>query len=264
MPEWIVVLLLGIIEGITEFLPISSTGHLLIAENLLGIRKSDLFNILIQSGAVLAVVPLFRERFRQFLFQWRDRSTQDYALKILLAFVLTGAGGLAMKKLGLQLSEETLPIALALLAGGVAFLIIEGRLKGRPLKTEVTWPMAAAVGVAQLLAAGFPGTSRSGATILCALLLGLSRPLATEFTFLVGIPTMLAAGAYELFKALRHPTPGATPENWLHLGLAFTVSAIVSFLAVKWLLRYVQTHTFTAFGWYRIALAAALFLLLLR
>jgi undecaprenyl-diphosphatase len=263
MPDWIAVILLGIIEGITEFLPVSSTGHLLLVEKLFGIVKSDLFNIVIQSGAVLAVVPLFHERFRQFLFQWREKPTQDYALKILLAFFITGVGGLISKKLGLELPKTILPIAVALLAGGVAFLAVERRLQGKTLKNDVTWAMAATVGVAQLIAAVFPGTSRSGACILFLLLLGLGRPLATEYAFLVGIPTMLAAGAYEIFKALHHPAGNTTSENWPLVGLGFVASAIVSFIAVKWLLRYVQTHTFTAFGWYRIALAAVLFLLLL-
>jgi undecaprenyl-diphosphatase len=106
-----------------------------------------------------------------------------------------------------------------------------------------------------LLAAAFPGTSRSGACILLLLLLGLNRARATEFAFLVGIPTMLAAGGYEIWQALSDPLPGATPEHWPRLGLCFAVSAAVSFVAVKWLLRYVQTHTFVLFGWYRIALA---------
>lgn len=261
MPDWIAVIILGIIEGITEFLPVSSTAHLLLAEQLRAMpRQTELFNIVIQSGAVLAVIPLFRARFHQFLHQWRERATRDYALKLLLAFVLTGTGGFALKQAGLKLPETVLPIALALFVGGVAFLLIERRLKGRALREQVTWGMALAVGVAQLVAAAFPGTSRSGACILIALLLGLNRPLATEFAFLVGIPTMLAAGGFEILKALRHPAAGTPPENWPMVGLGFVVSAVVSFLAVKWLLRYVQSHTFNAFGWYRIALAAVILL----
>lgn len=263
MPDWLVVTVLGIIEGITEFLPVSSTAHLLIAEQWLP-RQTELFNVVIQSGAVLAVIPLFGARFRQFLFQWRERATQDYALKILAAFFITGVGGLILKKAGLKLPETVWPIAIALIVGGVAFLLIEARLKGRALKDGVTWGMAIAVGVAQLVAAAFPGTSRSGACILIVLLLGLNRPLATEFAFLVGIPTMLAAGGYEIFKSLHHPVAGAPPENWPMVGLGFVASAIVSFIAVKWLLRYVQTHTFNAFGWYRIALAVVILLLSLR
>ena len=259
MPEWLAIVILGIVEGLTEFIPVSSTGHLLLCEQIKGIpRQSDLFNIVIQSGAVLAVLPVFQDRVSQFLFRWRERATRDYVSKIVLAFLVTGVGGLVLKKAGLELPDNALPIALALLLGGVAFLAIERRLKGRTLKDQVTWGVALAVGVAQLVAAVFPGTSRSGASILFALLLGLNRPLATEFSFLVGIPTMLAAGAYEIVKALHHPAAGAPPENWLKVGLGFVVSAAVSFVAVKWLLRYVQTHTFELFGWYRIVLAAVI------
>jgi len=119
------------------------------------------------------------------------------------------------------------------------------------------------VGIGQLIAAVFPGTSRSGATILLMLMLGLSRPAATEFSFLVGIPTMLAAGGLKIFQALRHPAAGGAPEQWDMVLLGFIVSAVVSFVAVRWLLRYIQTHTFIVFGWYRIVLAAVLFILLL-
>ncbi len=262
MPEWLAIIILGIVEGLTEFIPVSSTGHLLLCEQIRGIpRQSELFNIVIQSGAVLAVLPVFRERVSQFIFRWREPATQDYAFKIALAFFITGVGGLALKKAGLKLPETMLPIASALLLGGLAFLGIERWLRGRPMKDRVTWSVAMVVGVAQLIAAVFPGTSRSGASILFALLLGLNRPLATEFSFLVGIPTMLAAGAYEIFKALHHPAADALPENWPMVGLGFAVSAVVSFVAVKWLLRYVQTHTFELFGWYRIALAAAILVL---
>jgi undecaprenyl-diphosphatase len=128
----------------------------------------------------------------------------------------------------------------------------------------ITWPIAIAVAIGQLIAAVFPGSSRSGSTIMLCLLLGLSRPAATEFSFLVGIPTMLAAGGLKIFKALHHPVAGAPHENWGLVLLATVIAAVVSFIAVKWLLRYVQTHTFNLFGWYRVALAIAIFLLLLR
>ena len=256
MQDWLAVILLGIIEGITEFLPISSTGHLLVAERWLHLHPSDLFNIVIQSGAVIAVLPLFPERLRQFAFQWREQATQAYAAKTLFAFVLTGIGGVILEKRGFKLPEAAGPIAWALLIGGVGFIGIEAWLSGKTLKDEVTWTIALAVGLGQLVAAVFPGASRSGATILLCLLLGLSRPAATEFSFLVGIPTMLAAGGLKIYKALHHPPPGATPEQWDLVLLGFAVSAVVSFLVVKWLLRYVQTHTFVAFGWYRIALGA--------
>jgi undecaprenyl-diphosphatase len=258
MPTWIAIVILGIIEGITEFLPISSTAHLLIAQNWLP-RQSDLFNIVIQSGAVIAVLPLFPERMHQFVFQWRERATQDYALKIAAAFVITAVGGVLLDHFGFELPETLGPVAWAILLGGVAFVAIEMGLRGRPLSDTVTWPIVVAVGLGQLVAAIFPGASRSGTTILALLLLGLSRPAATEFSFLVGIPTMLAAGGLKIFKALRHPLPGAPAEDWGLLLLGFSVSALVSFVAVKWLLTYVRSHTFTIFGWYRIALGGVLF-----
>ena len=255
MPDWIAVLLLGIVEGITEFIPVSSTGHLLLAEQLLHIKESDLFNIVIQCGAVIAVLPLFPDRLRQFAFRWQEPGARDYMLKIAAAFVVTGIGGLFLDKSGFKLPDKPLPIGIALLVGGVLFIAVERWLRGKTLRDEITWTIALAVGVGQLIAAVFPGTSRSGSTILIALLLGLNRPAATEFSFLVGIPTMLAAGGLKIFKAFHHHGADGPQENWTLLLLATVVSAVVSFIAVKWLLRYVQTHTFTAFGWYRIAVA---------
>ena len=264
MPLWFIVAILGVVEGITEFLPVSSTGHLLIVEQWLHTKQSDLFNVVIQSGAVLAVLPLFRDRLRQFFFNFRDWKTQLYAGKILLAFVITGAGGVIMEKKGFKLPEHLKPVAIALFVGGVGFVLVETWLRGRSLSNEVTWTIAVAVGIGQLIAAYFPGSSRSGVTILFCLLLGLNRPLATEYCFLVGIPTMLAASGLKIFKALHHPLPGTVPENWSMVILGFVVSAIVSFIAVWWLLRYIQTHTFVIFGWYRIALALVIAAMLLH
>jgi undecaprenyl-diphosphatase len=264
MPEWIIAVILGIIEGITEFIPVSSTGHLLLAEHWLGHHYSDLFNIVIQCGAVIAVIPLFHKRFHQFIFQWREKATQDYLLKIIVAFVITGAIGFVLEKKGLRLKDDLRPIATAVLVGGIAFIAVEFWLRGKKLRDEITWPVVIAVGLGQILAAVFPGTSRSGATIVLALLLGLNRPLATEFSFLVGIPTMLAAGGLKIFKALHHPNLTEPHESWSFILLSTIVAAVVSFIAVKWLLRYVQSHTFNVFGWYRIALGIVIFLLLLR
>lgn len=262
MTNWLVVTLLGVIEGVTEFLPVSSTGHLLIAEHLLKVRESDLFNVVIQAGAVLAVIPLFRRRLGQFATSWQQPAVRDYGLKLLVAFGLTGAGGVVLEKLHFKLPEEALPVGIALLVGGVLFVLVERLILGRPGSEEITWAVALAVGIGQLVAAVFPGASRSGTTIILALLLGLSRTAATEFTFLVGIPTMLAASGLKIFKALHHPPAGAVPEDWAGVGVAFVVAALVSFVVVKWLLDYVRSHTFTPFGWYRIAVGAAVLLLL--
>jgi undecaprenyl-diphosphatase len=261
VPDWLVVVIFGIIEGITEFLPISSTGHLLIAQHWLP-RQSDLFNVAIQSAAVIAVVPLFKRRITQFVSEWNEPATRDYLLKITLAFFITGVGGLLLKKANFTLPEKLLPVTIAVLVGGIAFLVIEWWLRGRKLNEQITWSIAIAVGLGQLIAAVFPGASRSGTTIVLALLLGLSRPAATEFSFLVSIPTMLAAGGIEMLQEFRKP--GGADENWSLLALAAIVSAIVSFAAVKWLLRFVQTHTFVGFGWYRIVLGGVLLYFALR
>ena len=272
MPFWLIIVVLGIVEGITEFLPISSTGHLLIAEHCLhlgqnslfkALDQGDLFNIVIQAGAVLAVLPLFPDRLRQFFFRWREPATRDYLLKILVPVAITGAIGYILDKKKFKLPEELMPVAIALFVGGVLFVVVENRLKGKALGEQITWLTAIAVGIAQLVAGVFPGTSRSGATILIALLLGVSRIAAVEYTFLVGIPTMLGVSAWKIFKALHHPAPGAVPEDWGMVALGFVVAGVVSFVAVKWLLRYVQTHTFVLFGWYRIALALVIAGLLL-
>ncbi len=260
MPDWLINLILGLVEGITEFIPVSSTGHLLVAEHVLKVDKSDLFNIVIQCGAVIAVLPLFPERIYKFIFEWREPATLDYLKKIFAAFVITGAVGFVLDKKGFRLPESSTPVAIALLLGGLAFLAVEFFLRGKKTGTEITWTIAIAVAVGQLIAGTCPGTSRSGATIVFCLLLGLSRPAATEFSFLVGIPTMLAAGGWKIFKTLHHPVIGAPKEDWGMLLLTTVVAAAVSFIAVKWLLRYVQTHTFNAFGFYRIALAIGILL----
>jgi len=259
MPDWVAVVILGIVEGLTEFIPVSSTGHLLIAERWLIATKwlsgepSDLFNVVIQCGAVVAVLPLFSLRCQQLVFRWREAETRAYLLRLIFAFGLTGAVGWLLQKGGYQLNEDPRPIASALLIGGVLFLVVERWLRGRSLRGEITWSVALAVGVGQLVAAIFPGASRSGTTILLSLMLNLNRPAATEFSFLVGIPTILAAGGLKIFKALHHAS-GAAPEHWGLVILGTAVAALVSFAAVKWFLRFVQSHTFEGFGWYRIAL----------
>lgn len=252
------VILLGIIEGVTEFLPVSSTGHLLLAESWLNLpaHPSELFNVVIQSGAVLAVVLVFGGRLTQMAQDWRSPAVRDYTYKLATAFLITSAGGLALKKLGMELGEDPAPVAWATLIGGVVILVVERVFKGKSGSGEVGWTIAIAVGLAQLLAAYFPGTSRSGATIIMALALGLSRPAATEFSFLLGVPTLLAAGGYKVLSALRHP--GEAHEPWSQILLGTLVAAVTAFIVVKWLLRYVQSHTFVVFGWYRIVLGGVI------
>lgn len=253
LPEWLIIVILGIVEGATEFIPVSSTGHLLIFQEWLGGRQSDLFNIVIQGGAVLAVLPLFKDRLRM-MADWRNPKSLDFNAKIFVGFVLTVIGGLTIDKLGVELPETSMPVAGALILGGILFIVVEKKLQGRTLADCITWTVVFMVAFAQILAAVFPGTSRSGATIIFAMLCGLNRVVATEFSFLIGIPTLLAAGTYKVLKAIN----GGATENWGFLLLGTLVSAVVSFIAVKWLLRYVQSHTFIGFGVYRIILGLVL------
>jgi len=246
---------LGVIEGVSEFLPISSTGHLLIAEHWLGAR-SELFNVAIQAGAILAALLVFWPRVAALLRGFAQRENRSYLGKLLLAFAITVVGGFAAKKLGLALPDSVAPVAAALIIGGVLMLLIEWLIAGRTVSGAATWPVAISVGCGQLLAAIFPGTSRSAATIFGAMLTGMTaRPAATEFAFLVGIPTMFAATTYEFLKLRSTATAS---EDWPALAVAFVVATVVAYVAVRWLLRYLQTHRFTAFAWYRIALGIAL------
>ena len=255
MPDILQVILLGIIEGITEFLPISSTGHLLIAEHWLG-GRSELFNVAIQSGAMLAIVLIYRHRLWNLAAHFAQPGNRDYLGKLMLSFAITAAGGLAAKKLGLTLPETVNPVAWALILGGFAIFAVERRVADARPSAHITWDIAVWVGLAQILAAVFPGTSRSLATIFAAMLAGCNdRAAATEFAFLVGIPTMFAATGYELLK-LRGQAAG---EPLGDLALGFVVSAVVAFAAVRWLLGYIRAHRFTLFARYRI-LAGALLL----
>ncbi len=260
MPDWLAVVILGIIEGVTEFLPISSTGHLLLAEHWLPIRsefiRSDFFTVAIQPGAVAAVLALFWGRLMGLARDWRQPEARAYILKLGLAFFVTGVGGLVIKKLGFRLPETVTPVALAILVGGLLFLLVERWLKSRPTATEVTWMMALAMGAAQILAAVFPGFSRSGATILIALALGLARPQAAEFSFLVGIPTLLAAALKEGYDLTKDPPTWSI--DWGMLALGSLVAAVTAFVSVKWLLRFVQHNTFNVFGVYRVVLGVVI------
>jgi len=262
MPEWLSVIILGVVEGITEFLPISSTGHMLLVEHFLPHKQSELFLAVVQCGAVLAVLTVFAARVKDLLRNWSQPQNLDYLLKLAVAFAITVAGGLVLKKLGFKLPKEVAPIAIATLIGGVLILFVEWVMRGKQLVNEIHWLIAIAIGVSQLLAVVFPGSSRSGTTILMALTMGLARPAAAEFSFLLGIPTLLAAGAFEVFQELQHPNPIA-PVHWDMLLLGTVVAAIVAFIVVKWMMSYIRTHTFAAFGWYRIV-AGALILLLVR
>jgi undecaprenyl-diphosphatase len=254
--NFIQVILLGIIEGITEFLPISSTGHLLIAQHWLG-QRSELFTVAIQAGAILAVVGIYWRRLWNLTVNLTQPDNRDYLYKLSWAFVITCVGGLIAKKVGLELPETVAPIAWALIVGGVVIFAVEAYAQRQPVRDTLTWGVATWVGLAQILAAVFPGTSRSAATIFAAMLAGMtSRPAAAEFAFLVGIPTMFAATAYELMRMVE--AGSMADEHFTDVALGFVVSAIVAFIAVKWLLHYIQTHRFTVFAWYRIVFGVLL------
>jgi undecaprenyl-diphosphatase len=266
MPDWLAVIILGLIEGLTEFIPVSSTGHLLIAEDFMqraGVLSSilgnkdqkEVFSIFIQSAAALALVPLFWKKFSGMLFRFQEPANRDLLLKLLVAFGITAGVGMVLKKVGLELPETAVPVAWATLIGGVVMLVVE-RMWGGSKNTELTWLIVLGVAAGQILAMVFPGASRSGSTIMIALVLGLARPAATEFSFLLGVPTLLAAGGYELLKAwqkghLAHMDVGL-------YGLGFLVAGVSAFVVVKWLIQFVKGNSFTGFALYRIALGVAL------
>lgn len=257
MPDWLSVIFLGIIEGVTEFLPISSTGHLLIPQTLGWLpAKSDLFNVVIQSGAVLAVLAVFTQKLKHMAMTLNSPETRDYLAKLGGAFLLTAIGGLIIKKLGLKLPETVQPVAWATLIGGLIIFWLERVYRGKAGTTEITWVVVAAVAAAQLLAAVFPGTSRSGASIMMAMAFSIARPAATEFSFLLGIPTLMAAGGLKIISEIKDHGLGG--EDWSMVALGTLVSAISAFVVVKWLIHFVQSHTFNGFAVYRVFLGAGL------
>ncbi|MCC7518233.1 MAG: undecaprenyl-diphosphate phosphatase [Verrucomicrobiae bacterium] len=247
---------LGIVEGLTEFLPISSTGHLLVVERLLGF-DSEVFTVAIQIGALTAVWWLFRRRFLAMIPGTRASSPSAARLgwQVVAAFLPV----LLIGPLGHHWIKEHLfsahAIAWASIGGGIAILLIEG-LKPAVRVNDIErlpWRLAWAVGFGQCLAL-CPGVSRSGATIMTGLAVGLSRGVATEFTFLLSAPTMTAAAVYELWK-YRHDL---APSLALQIGVGLVVSFVVAYAVVKWFIRYVQGHTFEPFAWYRIVAGAIL------
>ena len=245
-------LILGVVEGLTEFLPVSSTGHLIIVGGLLGFNdeKGKVFELVIQTGAMLAVCWEFRARFLGVLRGLAaDASAQGFVLNLLAAFLPAAVIGLALGAVIKTHLFNAVAVAIALIAGGLVILWVE---RGeRPVRiTEVdamTWRDALKVGFAQACAL-IPGVSRSGATIIGGMLFGLSRRAATEFSFFLAVPTLVAAGCYDLYK-----NRALFSVDDLGMFGVGTVAAFVSaFLCIRWLLRYVATHDFRPFAWYRI------------
>jgi len=248
--------LMGIVEGLTEFLPISSTGHLILAGSLLDFTgdKVKVFEIVIQAGAILAVILEYRVRIASVLGGlFTDRRSQKFVLNLVVAFLPAAVLGFLFNKRIKAVLFAPVPVALAFIIGGFVILWVEKRqrLANVPARIESVDDMtvldAFKVGCAQAFAL-VPGTSRSGATIIGGMLFGLSRKAATEFSFFLAIPTLLAATVYSLYK--ERALLSATDVPMFTVG---TIAAFVSaFLCVRWLLRYISTHDFTAFAWYRI------------
>jgi undecaprenyl-diphosphatase len=252
MDNFLTPVILGIVEGITEFLPVSSTGHLLITESILKSHQSDAFNVLIQIGPIVAATLVFWKYIVGLFTGIGNAEKRDEFIKLAVCFFLTGIGGLAATKMGLKLPDNVLPIALATLVGGIVILLIEHKATKQSLNETITWPIVFAVAAGQLLAAIFPGTSRSGAAIMAALLLGATRPSAVRFAFLVGIPTMFAAGFLEIKESIDLGQSAALlAPNAI---VAFIVATVTAWLSVIWLLKFVQTRNFIPFVWYRLAL----------
>jgi undecaprenyl-diphosphatase len=263
LTHYLQIILLGIVEGVTEFLPISSTGHLLIAESLGLGHEPDVFNVVIQAGAILAIILVYWTKIVGLLGHLENPAGRNYLLKIAFAFVITSVISLVIiKHFKLHLPETLTPVAWATLIGGFVIFGVEFLAKNLYPHEDVSWLEAGLMGVAQVVAGVFPGSSRSGSTIMTGLALGMKRPLATEFSFLLGIPTMFAASALDLFRYRKQLTGPGSHQLIIDIVLGFVVSAIVAFFVVKWLLRFVQSHTFNGFAVYRIILGAVLLIAL--
>ena len=269
--EVLKVILLGIVEGITEWLPISSTGHMILLEKLLPLKVApsfkEMFFVVIQLGAILAVVVMFFKQLFPFSIKKESRQKNTLAMdmgiinlwgKVLVACLPAAIIGILFDDFLEEHLHTPLIISLALIVYGVAFIWIENRNKSRelPIKetSQITYKQALIIGAFQVLSL-IPGTSRSGATILGALLIGVSRPAGAEFTFFLAIPVMFGASAIKLLKFFLDAGMMSGAEiGYLAIGMA--VAFLVSIAAIKFLMNFVKKHDFKVFGWYRIALGA--------
>lgn len=253
LPLLIKALILGIVEGLTEFLPVSSTGHLILTSDLLNFNddRGKLFVIIIQTGAILAVCWEYRAKIGSVMGNLgSDRGAQRFVINLGIAFLPLAILGLAFGKVIKAHLFQPVPVALAFILGGVFILWAERRKHVVRIQSvdDLTWQDALKLGFAQAFAL-IPGTSRSGATIIGGLFFGLSRKAATEFSFFLAIPTLIVAGAYELWKE-RELLNTDDIGMWT---VGFVASFISAFLCVRWLLRYISSHDFSLFAWYRIA-----------
>jgi undecaprenyl-diphosphatase len=243
---------LGIVEGLTEFLPVSSTGHLILAGDLLDFNdeRGKLFEIVIQTGAILAVCWEYRAKIGSVVCGLGgDRGAQRFVLNLAIAFLPLAILGLLFGKIIKANLFQPVPVALAFILGGVFILWAERRQHVIRVHSvdDLTWRDALKLGIAQAFAL-IPGTSRSGATIIGGLFFGLSRKAATEFSFFLAIPTLILAGAYQLWKE-RALLSLDDLGMW---ATGFVTAFVSAFLCVRWLLRYISNHDFSLFAWYRI------------
>ena len=265
--QWIVLAqaaVMGVVEGLTEFLPISSTGHLILTASLLGFQGSSVkvFEVAIQTGAMLAVIWEYRQRLRRTVAGLgREAQAQHFARNVLIAFVPAVVFGLALGSAIKAHLFHPVPVALAFVVGGFVILWVEKRhhnaygaldLQGRRhARVETVDDMTALdalkVGLVQCLAL-IPGTSRSGATIIGAMVFGFSRKAATEFSFYLAIPTLIGAGAYSVWKE----RAVLSAADWPVFAVGTVFAFFSAWLCIRWLIRFVSTHDFTAFAWYRI------------
>ena len=248
---------MGIVEGLTEFLPISSTGHLILAGALLGMddAKAKVFDIAIQTGAILAVIIVYWQKIRDTITDLpHEKQAQQFALNVAIVFFPAVVLGLLFAKAIKAHLFTPVVVASAFIIGGFIILWAERRhseaaTAPRILSVDaMRWTDALKVGLVQCLAM-IPGTSRSGATIIGGMLLGLSRKAATDFSFFLAIPTLIGAGVYSLYK--ERALLSAADVPMFAVGLVF--SFLSAWLCIRWLLRYIATHTFAGFAWYRIA-----------
>ena len=244
---------MGIVEGLTEFLPISSTGHLILAGALLGFddERAKVFDIAIQTGAILAVIIVYWQKIRATLAGLAsDAQAQRFALNVLVAFIPAVVLGLLFGKAIQAHLFTPVVVASTFILGGLVILWVERRPAATVRIEDVdamTWKDALKLGLVQCLAL-VPGTSRSGATIIGGMLLGLSRKAATDFSFYLAIPTLIGAGGYSLVKERALLSPADLPMFLVGLFFSF----VSAWLCVRWLLRYISTHDFSPFAWYRI------------
>lgn len=253
--DWFHALILGFVEGLTEFLPISSTGHLIVVSELMGLPQNAAntsFEVIIQLAAILAVVALYAEKL-QFKY-W------ELWLKVVIAFLPIAAVGFVFQDLIKQLFSVPV-VAIMFIVGGVVFLVLEFFYKETQVKTQsmeqMTYKQAVWIGIAQVFAL-IPGTSRAGSTIIGALLVGLSRKASAEFSFLLALPVMVAASGLDLLKHYDE----FNADQWLALAIGFVVSFVVAYAVMKLFIQFLQRFTFTAIGIYRILFGVLLLVLL--